>query len=169
MMKTTSIRPMTVLLCAMTLLLALASPGAADDYEAMKDVSAVDTIFDFRDGIPQPALIHLKLIHDTYNDPVIRAASEKPAFVVVFMASSVKLLSKNRDGFTAEEKKMLEEFDQVLAAMAKEGIRLEICMFAGNVMGVDPASLPDVLVHVPNGWISAIGYQKRGYALVPVY
>jgi intracellular sulfur oxidation DsrE/DsrF family protein len=162
-------RRIITLLCSALLLPVLALPGSAEDYEALKGVSSVNTMFDFRDGIPQPALIHLKLIHDTYNDPAIRAASGKPEFVVVFMASSVKLLSKNRDGFSAEEKKMLEEFDQVLAAMAKDGIRLEICMFAGNVMGVDPASLPNVLIHVPNGWISAIGYQKRGYAMVPVY
>ena len=159
----------TVLLFSMLFFVASASQGAAEDYESLKGVSSVNTMFDFRDGIPQSALIHLQLIHDTYNNKAIRAVSDKPEFVVVFMASSVKLLSKNRAGFSAEESKMLEEFDQILTAMAKDGIRLEVCMFAGNVMGVDPASLPKELIHVPNGWISSIGYQKKGYAMVPVY
>lgn len=157
------------LLFSTAFFLASAQQGEAEDYQALKGVSSVNTMFDFRDGIPQPALIHLKLIHDTYNDKRIRAISGKPEFVVVFMASSVKLLSNNRAGFSAEETKMLEEFDQVLKAMAKDGIQLEVCLFAGNVFGVDPTSFPKELIQVPNGWISSIGYQKRGYAMVPVY
>lgn len=158
-----------ILSFSIVLVLISAPIGLAEDYDALKGVEAVDTIFDFRDGIPEKALAHLKLIHDTFSDKAIRSVAEKPQFVVVFMDSSVKLLSKNRAAFSAEHKKILEEFDQVLSEMSKDGIRLEICMFAGSVHGVDPASLPKELIHVPNGWISSIGYQQKGFSLVPVY
>ncbi|AOY60524.1 DsrE family protein [Desulfococcus multivorans] len=168
-MRKRSKRYITVLLCSLALFWAPVLSVAAEDYDALKDVSSVSTMFDFRDGNPVSALVHLKLIHDTYKDAAIRSVSGKPDFAVVFMASAVKLLARNRDGFFAEDQKSLEAFDQVLQDMAGDGIRLEVCMFAANYFGVDSASLPKGLMQVPNGWISSIGYQKRGYAMVPVY
>jgi intracellular sulfur oxidation DsrE/DsrF family protein len=168
-MNIRSKRTITVFLFSMMFFLVVVPPGSTEGYESLKGIASVNTIFDFRDGIPERALIHIKLIHETYMDKAIRAVTDKPEFVVVFMDSSVKLLSQNRAGFSAEEKKMLEEFDQVITAMSKDGVRLEICMFAGNVFGVDPSSLPKELIHVPNGWIASIGYQEKGYSLVPVY
>ena len=162
-------RTTTVLLLFLMFLLASASMGSAEEYEALKGVSSVNTIFDFRDGVPESALVHMKLIHQTYQDEAIKAVGGSREFVVVFMDSSVKLLSSSRDGFSAEHQKMLGELDQVVTAMAKDGIRLEICMFAGNFFGVAPSSLPGELIHVPNGWIASIGYQAKGYQLVPVY
>jgi intracellular sulfur oxidation DsrE/DsrF family protein len=142
---------------------------AAEDYEALKDVKSVNTVFDFRDGIPENALVHIKLIHDTYKDKAIRAVTEEPDFVVVFMAGSVKLLSNNREEFSPEQKKVLEEIDNVISAMSEDGIQLEICKFAANFFGVDTETISPFISRVNNGWISSIGYQAKGYKLVPVY
>ena len=53
--------------------------------------------------------------------------------------------------------------------MVKSGIRLEICLVAAQVFGVDPGSVLPEIKQVGNGWISLIGYQARGYSLVPAY
>ena len=135
----------------------------------MKDAKSVNTVFDFRDGKVESASIHLKLIHDTYMDQSLRAVSEKPEFAVVFMASSVLLLSSDRDKFSDEEKAKLAEFDETIKAMAKDGIKLEICMFAGNLFGVRPESIAQEIEQINNGWIAALGYQQSGYSLIPVY
>jgi len=37
------------------------------------------------------------------------------------------------------------------------------------VFGVDTASILPEIKHVPNGWISLIAYQAKGYSIVPVY
>lgn len=66
-------------------------------------------------------------------------------------------------------KKRFEEFDQTIAAMAKDGIRLEVCMFAANLMGVKPESFPPQIHPVENGWIASLGYQQKGYSVVPAY
>ena len=113
--------------------------------------------------------MQLKLIHDTYKDQSIRAVSKKPSFVVAFMGPSVKLISKDKQGFSAEDQKLMDEIAQTVQAMAKDGIKLEVCDFAAKVFGVDPASILPEIKHVPNGWISLIGYQARGYSIVPVY
>jgi intracellular sulfur oxidation DsrE/DsrF family protein len=160
---------LSVIIFSTCLLLIFTAFGEAGEYKALKDVKSVNTIFDFRDGIPENALVHIKLVHDTYKDETIRAVTEKPDFVVIFMAGSVKLLSNNREGFSPEQKKMLEEMDNVISAMSQDGIQMEICMFASNFFNVDPASVSPLISRVDNGWISSIGYQAKGYTLVPVY
>jgi len=139
------------------------------EFKALEGLKSVKTIFDFRDGNPDSALIHLQLVHDTYKDKAIREVDGAPEFAVVFMGGSVKLLSKNRDGFSAQEKKGLAELDRVVSAMVKDGIRLEICMFAAHFFGVDPKSVSPEIHRVPNGWISSLGYQAKGYGLIPVF
>jgi intracellular sulfur oxidation DsrE/DsrF family protein len=81
----------------------------------------------------------------------------------------VKLVSKNREGFSPEDLKSLDEIASTVTAMAKDGITLEICLVAVKYFDVDPASVLPEIKGVGNGWISVIGYQAQGYSLVPVY
>lgn len=142
---------------------------SAEQYQSLSGVKSVNTIFDFRDGNTGSAVIHLKLVHDTYKDQVIQNISQKPQFVVVFMDSSVLLLSSDREKFSEVETKRLEEFDKTISAMAKDGIRLEVCMFAANLWGVKPESIPSEVNQVANGWIASLGYQQKGYSVIPAY
>lgn len=160
---------LSAILLSACILLTSATMGMAGDYKALKDVQSVKTVFDFRDGNPEYALVHIKLLHDTYKDKAIRDVTDKPDFVVVFMAGSVKLLSNNRESFSPEEIKFLEEMDNVIKAMANDGIRMEICAFAANFFTVDLETVSPLISRVDNGWISSIGYQAKGYTLVPVY
>jgi intracellular sulfur oxidation DsrE/DsrF family protein len=109
------------------------------------------------------------LIHDTFQDNSLTSMAKKPAFVVVFIGPSVKLVSKNREGFSPEDQKLLDEIAGTVSAMAKSGIRLEICLVAARLMSVDPGSVLPEIKRVGNGWISLIGYQAKGYSLVPAY
>ena len=152
---------------AVFLVLASLSFASAEEYDAMKGVNSVKVIFDMRDGIPKIAAVHMKLIHDTYNQ--LTAMKKKPVFVVVFIGSAVKLISSNRTEFSAEEQKYLKEITDTISKMSEDGIRLEACLAAVNYFGVEPASIQSEIKQVPNGWISEIGYQARGYSLVPVY
>lgn len=140
---------------------------SAEEYEAMKGVASTKVFFDMRDGVPQTAAIHLKLIHDTYKELMVM--KKKPAFVVGFMGSAVKLVSSSRGDFTPEDVNYLKEIAGTLTKMSGDGIQLEICMFAAKLFGINPTSIQSEIKQVGNGWISEIGYQTRGYSLVPVY
>ena len=168
-MKPKFISAISVIFFALLVAAVFAVSATAQEYTALKGVKQADTIFDFRDANPASALVHLSLVRDTCQDKAIQGMAEKSHFVVVFMGGSVKMLSSNRKDFTDEEKKSLEKLDQVIAAMAKDGIKMEVCLFAANVFGVDPTSISQAIDRVPNGWISSIGYQSQGYVLVPVY
>ena len=159
-----------ILLASLTvffLVLSSLSYALAEEYDAMKGVHSVNVMFDMRDGNLQSVVIHLNLIHDTYKELV--AQKKSPVFVVVFMGSSVKLISTDQRGFKAEEQKSLKQIADIISGMSKAGIRVEVCLFAAKVFGVEPASILPEIQRVGNGWISEIGYQTRGYSLVPVY
>ena len=143
------------------------SAAYAQEYDALKGLKSAKAIFDLRLGSPKGAALQLQVIHQTYKD--LAAKKMKPAFSVVFIGPSVKLISKNREGFAAEDQKKLDEIGGTISQMAKDGIRLEICLIAARVMGVEPASVLPEIKKVPNGYISVIGYQAHGYSLVPIY
>lgn len=140
-----------------------------EEYQILKGLKTIKVVFDFRNGNLQSAALHLKFIRQTLNDKNIIAVTKKPDFVVVFLGPSVKLISKNRVGFSAEEQKTLDEIAATITKMSEDGIKLEICLAAAQVFGVDPASVLPEIQPVTNGWISLIGYQAKHYALVPAY
>ena len=154
---------------ALVFMLAVIGSASAATYESLAGLKSIKAIFDVRAANAKSAAIQLKLIHDTYKDQGIRAVSMKPLFVVTFAGPSVKLISKDKQGFSAEDQKLMDEIAQTVQAMAKDGIKLEVCDFAAKVSGVDPASILPEIKHLPNGWISLIGYQAKGYSIVPVY
>ncbi len=141
----------------------------SEEYKILKGLKSVKTVFDFELANPQDALIGLQLIDQTFKDKNMQRLGKKPDIVVVFIGPSVKLVSKNKSGFTADEQKILDEFASAVSKMAKDGIKFEICLFAVKILGVDPSTILPEIKQVGNGWISLIGYQAKGYALVPVY
>lgn len=150
-------------------ILAVAGPASASTHEALAGLKSVKAIFDVRAASAKSVALQLKLIHNTYKDKSVRAVSKKPSFVVAFMGPSVKLISTNRQVFPVEDQKSLDEIAQTIREMSKEGIRVEVCDFAVKANGMDPVSILPEIKHVPNGWISLIGYQAKGYSIVPVY
>ncbi len=150
------------------LIIVTAENICSEEYSTLKGLKSVKAVFDFELGNPQSALLHLQVVHQTFKDKNIWIGKKKPNIVVVFIGPSVKLASTNRDGFTAEDQKILNEYASTVSAMAKDGIQFEICLIAVKVAGVEPSSILPEIKQVGNGWISLIGYEAKGYALVPV-
>lgn len=146
-----------------------AGTGSAQSYNSLEGVESIKAVFDVRDDNPQNVLVHLRLVHESYNDDEVRSTDGKPDFAVIFMDLSVTLLSKDREGFTDQEKETLQKIDALLEKMAAEGIVLEVCLFATDFFELDPTSFPPEIERVPNGWIASMGYQAKGYSLIPVY
>ncbi len=162
-------RILVSMVVASVFMLAVVGSAFAATYESLAGLKSVKAIFDVRAASAKSAAMQLKLIHDTYKDKNITAVTKKPAFVVSFIGPAVKLISKKREGFSMEDQKAMDEIAQTVREMSKDGIKLEVCDFAVNALGVDPASILPEIKHVPNSWISLIGYQARGYSIVPVY
>ena len=162
----TRIMPLLSLFVAISLVCAV-SGVSAEEYASMKGVESVKVVFDERESNPKIAALHLTGMHQTYKE--LATMKKNPVFVVVFIGPSVKLISKNREGFSPEDLKSLDEIANTISAMAKDGINLEMCLIAAKFFNVDPASVLPEIKGVGNGWIPIIGYQAQGYSLVPVY
>jgi intracellular sulfur oxidation DsrE/DsrF family protein len=150
------------------ILLLTAGNTFGEEYRTLKGLKSVKAVFDFELGSPQSALVHLKVIDQTFKDKNITTLRNKPDFTVIFIGPSVKLVSKNKSEFNAEDQKILDDYANTLSQMAKEGIKFEICLIAVKILGVDPSTILPEIKQVGNGWISLIGHQAKGYAIVPV-
>jgi intracellular sulfur oxidation DsrE/DsrF family protein len=142
---------------------------ASQEGDALKGLKSVKAIFDFRTGNPKVASVMLGAIHETFKGADIAAVTNKPEFMVVFLGPSVKLITNKREGVSADDHKILDAIAGKISEMAKDGIKLEICLFAARMMGVDPATVYSDIKHTENGVISLIGYQAKGFSLVPIY
>jgi len=146
-----------------------ALPAQAEEYDGLKGLNSIKAVFDVRAAAPKSAAVQIDLILQTYRDSNIRAVTGQPEFVVVFIGPAVKLVSTDTKGFSPEEQEYIGKITRTVKEMAREGIKLEICIFASELMGVDPSTILPEIKHVTNGWISVLGYQAQGYSLVPAY
>jgi intracellular sulfur oxidation DsrE/DsrF family protein len=146
-----------------------AASFAVQEDNALDGLKSIKAIIDFRIGDMKATALFLGAIHETYKSNDIAAVTEKPDFRVVFIGPATKLVTNVREGVSPEDQKVLDAIRDRISAMAKDGIKLEICLFAARLFNVDPATVYSDIKQVDNGVISLIGYQAKGFSLVPLY
>lgn len=145
-----------------------ADPSLANEYNALKGVKQVKAVFDVSLGSPQRAAVVFWAVQNVYSDESVQALPEKPEAAVVFHGPAVRLISTNRDGYSEEEKKSLDEFAAMIKEMKQDGVKLEVCLYAVKVYGLDVDSILPEIDRVGNGFISVAGYQAQGYSVVTI-
>lgn len=167
-MKARKLVKCAVFSLALVFVLTSVSFAAGDmGYQSLMGVKKVKAVIDWRHAKPMTAALQLKLLYTSYND--LKKMGKDPTYAVLFIGPSVFLISSNTAKFKAKDQKYVKEFKATLSAMAKDGIRFEVCDAALKVLKVDPATITAEVKHVPNGWISEMGYQAQGYSLVPIF
>lgn len=162
-------RRLPAMLSVMALVVAMAAPAVAGEYDAaFKGVKGIKAVFDVSLGSPKMSNVVFWAVKNSYEDESVKALPEPPQVVVVFHGPAVKLISTDRTGFKEEDTAELDKFAEMIRQLKKDGVKLEICLYAAKVMGVDPATIMPEIDHVGNGFISVIGYQAQGYAVVKI-
>ncbi len=147
----------------------LPSPALAEGYDnALKGVSSYDAVFEVTQASPQVANIVFWAVKNAYEAAEVKGLAKAPNIAVVFHGPAVKLISSSRDPFNAAEWAEVEKFQATLRQMKKDGVKLEVCLYAAKVMGVDKATILPEIDQVENGFVSVIGYQMQGYAVVRI-
>jgi intracellular sulfur oxidation DsrE/DsrF family protein len=166
MQQRVTVAVVLILSAIMFSLPAMADEKAPLDTAALKGVKSGKGIFDINLSGPEKLPLYLEVIKETHAG--LKAQGVKPELVVAFRGTSVKLLSSARANFSAEQKEALQQSDELIRELAKLGVRFEACAVATRLFGVENSSiLPGVKV-VGNTFISLIGYQSKGYALIPI-
>jgi len=135
---------------------------ALDDVEALSGLTSVRAIYDVRTKDEKALQFIFTVIRDTYDETVQQ--NVKARYVVSMRGPTVKLLVRSRHGDAEVQEKTVSMINQ----LNQRGIRLEACGYALNLFGVEPEDLSAGIVTVGNSLNSLIGYQVKGYALVPM-
>ena len=141
---------------------------AAGYSNALKGVNSYDAVFEVTQASPKIANIVFWAVKNAYEVPEVTSLSNSPNIAVVFHGPAVKMLSSDKTPFNGAEWAEVEKFQSTLRQMKKDGVKLEICLYAAEVMGVDKATILPEIDRVGNGFVSVIGYQRQGYAVVRI-
>ena len=146
----------------------IATPATSGEYAALDGVKQVKAVFDVSLGSPQISNIVFWAVKNVYEDESVRALSKPPQVAVVFHGPAVKLISTNNKDFNDSDKEALDDFANMIRQMKKDGVKLEVCLYALKVLGVDSATIIPEVDKVGNGFISVVGYQAQGYSVVTI-
>lgn len=147
----------------------MATPALASGYDnALNDVKSYDAVFEVTQANPKVANIVFWAVKNSYEVSEVKDLSKDPNIAVVFHGPAVKMLSTDKTHFNGADWAEVEKFQATLRQMKKDGVKLEICLYAAKVMGVDKDTIIPEIDHVGNGFVSVIGYQMQGYGVVRI-
>lgn len=164
--RRTFLRHVPSLLVVIPLLLGV-TPALSQDYDALKGVKGLHTIFDYGHASPEEALVIFPAIREVYQSRSVTSLPDPPSAVIVFHDAAVKFLTTERMG-TAEENATRDKIAEAIRQFKQDGVKMEICMYAVKVFGIDPDTILPQIEKVGNGWVAASGYQAKGYSLIAV-
>ncbi|MFN2381747.1 MAG: DsrE family protein [Guyparkeria sp.] len=151
--------------------LALAPTVAAENLHnraAIDGLENMKAVYDVRKSNPNALDMYLKAIITNVEN--LEKESVQGDLVMVFISHSVKFIN------TAPALETEADYGEALASIAESvetlqelGVRMEACNGATRAFNVDNDTLLPGIEPVRSGFISLMGYQNNGYALIPVY
>ena len=154
-----------LLLTAFSIITNLYQPGAAvalDDTLAFSGLTSARAVYDIRSSDEKKLQFILTVIRDTFDEATQQDI--KQYYIVSMRGPTVKLLIRERQG----DKELQKKTVALLKELNQRGVRMEACGYALNLFGVEPEDLYKGVHAVGNSLNSLIGYQTKGYALVPM-
>lgn len=142
--------------------------GQVTDAGALKGVKQGKGIFLISLDSPQKTALYLNIIKDTHQS--MAAQKVRPEFIIVFVGPTVRFLTTEPDAeLGAKQRESLASIAASIKVLKTMGVKMEICQIATNFFKVSNDSLLPEVKLVNNGFISLIGYQAKGFGLVPVF
>ena len=133
---------------------------------ALTGLSRVKIVCDVNVGDPDSLLTRMYFLDTTYSQ--LLDFGVKPTIVIAFRGKASLFITKNDKYIKPEHRKQRLEMKAWLEHFSGLGFTLEQCYIAAKSFKIDTKDfLPQVNI-VANGYISLIGYQSQGYALLPM-
>lgn len=133
---------------------------------ALEGVTNSNAVFDISPG-GERLLGQLNVIHKTYEQLV--AFGQNLKFILAFRGGATKFVTIGDKYVSSKDLKIKKKIQQKIKDINELGAKMELCGIAAKGNKVNEGDfLPGIEV-VANGYISVIGYQSKGYNLVPIY
>ncbi len=156
-----------ILACAMmTLTNAVATAATLNDHAALAGLHVAKALFLV--NVRKPLAVERLIRVIGLTERQLRAQKVTPHILVVFIGPDVAFLTRDRHGIPPAETRAVAGLQKEIGGLARLGVRFQACGIAMHHMHVPPSALIAPVMPVQNGFISAIAYQEKGYALVPV-
>ncbi len=144
------------------------SAAVLNDAHALRGLHAAKAVFLINVKKPQVLANVVRVANMAYTSMARQGV--KPHFVMVIIGPDVAFLTKNMVGLSYGQREAAAHLQNEVKEMTHEGIRFEACgVSLADEVDINPHDLIPQVHAVGNGFISAIGYQAKGYALVPFY
>jgi len=157
-------------LCLTILATPVYAEASPNDAAALENVSVGKAIFDINiaGDNPQKLALYLQVIQETVTGLVEQ--NVKPDILLAFRGSAVKLITTEQsEDLALDVEEQLEQVAALLKDLADNGVKIEACSVATRLFGVSNDTLLPNIKPVGNTFISLIGYQAKGYAVIPIY
>jgi intracellular sulfur oxidation DsrE/DsrF family protein len=149
------------------LLINSAHAGKPNDADALEGIETGKVIWDVTLSKPSRLLFVMKVIDETYQDLVKQDVT--PDMVFTFHGRVLNLLSSQPLELDLDEEVALEELLALIQTLSKKpGVKMESCSVASRILGIDNSTIISAVKPVGNTFVSMIGYQQKGYALIPI-
>lgn len=159
---------MKSLLLFVSLLLPLNLVFAAEfnNQNALQGLTETKVVFDINQGNPDLLALRLHLVEKTYQQ--LKAAGTAPKFILAFRGKASNFLTIDDTYIDQEDREIKQKIETLLKHLSQQGFTLEQCSIAARLAKIDTSNFLPYIKVVANGYISLIGYQNQGYALVPM-
>lgn len=138
------------------------------DTKALKGVSSGKVVWDINTASPAKLALYLGVIQETYEDLVRQGVT--PDMVFAFRGESLRIISSEHDEISMQSMPEIGQSARMIyALMQRPGIRMEACSIAARIFEVDTEKILHGIRPVGNTFVSLIGYQSKGYAIIPIY
>ena len=144
----------------------LANAEAPHDKRALDGIQVGKGIFDVNHGNPNVLVVIMNVIEETLDD--MDRHGVKPDLIVAFRGPSARFLTTDMSKIDAEQLDASEKLAERIKTLAARGVHFEACAITLRMMGIgNDTIIPEVTV-VANTFNSLIGYQAKGYGLIPI-
>lgn len=134
--------------------------------DALKNVTQSNVYFDVSLDDDKKILLRLELLQRTTQQ--LKDAGVDVSVVIGFRGGASRFITKGDHYVLDEETGNKKKIQEWVSRFANEGMRLEQCSIAAELLDIAYDDfLPEITI-VANGYISLIGYQNQGYAVVPM-
>ncbi len=135
---------------------------ALNDAQAFSGLTEANAIYDVRTTDKKKLQFIFTVMRDTLREA--RQQNIKTHYVASMRGPTVKLLIRSSAGDLALQKRVVA----LIGELNEQGVRLEACGYALNLFGIKEEDLLEGIHAVGNSLNSLVGYQAKGYALVPM-
>ena len=144
-----------------------ASAAELDDRHALEGMKIGKGLFDIATGNPNAIVTTLSIVGETLDG--LKHQGVEPQIVIAFRGPAVRFVTGDEKRIPQEHAAVALELASRIEQLAARGVRFEACGITTRMMNIDNATLVKGVQPVANTFNSLIGYQTKGYALIPVF